>query len=289
MLSQQFLLSTNQANHPNHGDLKAAPPRLMKPTLRSSYGSTILPLIIDWRTNRINYRAWKHCIQLVLPKQSGTKRTTRSSRPQAQMSINPRPDTPDTPQLSTATCIGSTQPFTRHPTVQGATCPPTRQPTCSTVHQTQQSLRLGSSGRTLQRRPSSWVSRPTWVWTWTTTTSVRSMATTTLDLFNIWNITSRRQSQKRGMGRMIRSWPVSLSPFRSLSPSLSTPFSSGILGLWYKTLCCFSSNQQLGPNHQPYASIVIMPTQYHRLLRKYCFYRRLIFFLRLACIYTIIK
>ena len=56
MLSQQFLLSTNQANHPNHGNLGAAPPRLMKPTLRSRYGSTVLPLTIDGRTDTTNYK-----------------------------------------------------------------------------------------------------------------------------------------------------------------------------------------------------------------------------------------
>ena len=56
MLSQQFLLSTTQANHPNHGDLEAAPPRLMKPTLRSRYGSTVLPLTVDGRTDTTNYK-----------------------------------------------------------------------------------------------------------------------------------------------------------------------------------------------------------------------------------------
>ena len=118
---------------------------------------------------------------------------TRSPRPQLQKSIHPRPPSPARqephwrsftlalPQPSTAICIGSTPSFIWLSIVQGATCLPTRQPTCSTVHQTQQSLRQRSSGRTPhpQWRPSSLTSRQTWVWTWTTTTSVRSMATTT--------------------------------------------------------------------------------------------------------------
>ena len=46
MLSKQYLLATQQADHPNHCDLDAPPPdRLMKKTLRSSYGQSILDLI----------------------------------------------------------------------------------------------------------------------------------------------------------------------------------------------------------------------------------------------------
>ena len=46
MLSKEFLLATQQADHPKHCDLNAPPPdRVMKKTLRSSYRQSILDLI----------------------------------------------------------------------------------------------------------------------------------------------------------------------------------------------------------------------------------------------------
>ena len=57
MLSKQFLLSTTKENHPNKTDLSHVPPRTMKQTLTTRFGTEILDLIPEGGTTTSSYKS----------------------------------------------------------------------------------------------------------------------------------------------------------------------------------------------------------------------------------------
>ena len=55
MLSQQFLLATTLPDHPNHSNIDAAPPRLMKSTLRTRFADSVRPLAAGVISDNASY------------------------------------------------------------------------------------------------------------------------------------------------------------------------------------------------------------------------------------------
>ena len=78
MLSQQFLLATTLPDHPNHSNIDAAPPRLMKSTLRTRFADSVRPLTADGVTDSVSYKQGlktihTNCVATTIRKQTNNK------------------------------------------------------------------------------------------------------------------------------------------------------------------------------------------------------------------------
>ena len=78
MVSQQFLLATTLPDHPNHSDMDAATPRLMKPTLRTRFADSVRPLTAGRVSNNVSYKKGlktihTNCVATTIRKQTNNK------------------------------------------------------------------------------------------------------------------------------------------------------------------------------------------------------------------------